>query len=319
LRAFFFLFALVSFSVQADVVVVTYNMAQLERFWVDFVPCTAERIGPQVDALLKNEDAPIHQEKHFVLLLQEVFKPAAYDRLNAEAKELGFKIFPATSAETEENGLVTITNLPVWETRFVPFTKDNFAQKGMLYTLLGTGGGYKFAVLNVHTVFSNTSVLNETHITQFQEVGKFIKANRQKSVPLILAGDFNAGPDMKYKEEFYPMAQTIWHRGLIPVIEEHQMKWVDYAGFTWDNANPLILYPAPIIKLMNLWEQGSTQWGLSNSKMDHVFVSDDLEVKHSQLVLNAPIDLKCSGRDALHNKGSLSDHYGLMVKIKFKN
>ncbi len=294
-------------------------MAQLERFWIDFVPCTAERIGPQVDALLTNEDAPIHQEKNFVLLLQEVFKPEAYDRLKAEAEQRGFKILPATSAETKENGLVTITNLPVWETRFVPFTKDNFAQKGMLYNLLGTGSGHKIAVLNVHTVFSNTSVLNQIHISQFQEVGKFISAHRQKSVPLILAGDFNAGPDMKYKEEFYPMAQTIWHRGLVPVIEEQQLKWVDYAGFTWDNANPLILYPAPIIKLMNLWEQGSPQWELSNSKMDHVFVSDDLVVKNSQLVLNAPIDLQCPGHVTANGKGALSDHYGVMVKVKFND
>ena len=319
MKALFLLLVLSSLPVQADVAVVTYNMAQLERFWLDFVPCTAERIGPQVAALLTSEDAPIHQEKSFVLLLQEVFKPAAYDRLKTVAKDLGFKIFPASSAETQENGLVTITNLPVWESRFVPFTQDNFAQKGMLYTLLGTGSGLKIAVLNVHTVFSYTTVLNQTHLTQFQEVGKFIKAHRQKSVPFILGGDFNAGPDMKYKEEFYPMAQTIWHRGLIPVIEEHQLKWVDYAGFTWDNANPLILHPSPVIKLMNYWEQGSTKWELSNSKMDHIFVSDDLAVKSSQLVLNAPVKLKCPGRISKHGHGALSDHYGLMVKIKLND
>jgi endonuclease/exonuclease/phosphatase family metal-dependent hydrolase len=310
---------LLTLPVWADVAVVSYNMAQLERFWVDLVPCTAERIGPQVAALLTDRDAPIHREESFVLLLQEVFTSAAYDRLHEVAKARGFKIFPASSAETRENGLVTITNLPAAEARFVPFSKDNFAQKGMLYTRLAVGHARELAVLNVHTVFSNTSALNATHFTQFREVGKFIKDNRKQATPFIVAGDFNAGPDMKYKDEAYPMAQTLWHRGLVPVIEEQQMKWVEYTGFTWDNANPLILHPAPIIRMMNLWEQGSTQWELSNSKMDHVFISNDLEVKGSQLVLNAPVDLKCPGHVDEKDRGALSDHYGLLVNLKFKD
>lgn len=319
MKALVLFLAFFSFTARADFAVVTYNMAQLKRLWVDFVPCTAERIEPQIKALLTGKDAVIHQEKNFVLLLQEVFKPQAFERLKAEALELGFKIFPKTAEEVQENGLVTITNMPVWDSRFVPFSKDDFAQKGMLYTLLGIGRGYKIAVVNVHTVYSNTSILNATHITQFQELGKFVTANKQKSIPFIVGGDFNAGPDMKYAQEFYPMAQTIWHRGLIPVMEELKMRWVDYAGFSWDNANPLILHPALIIKLSNYWAQGSTRWELSNSKMDHIFLTEELEMKEARLVLNEPVELKCPGHLTESGLGALSDHYGLMVKIKFND
>gem|GEM_PF-6881101 len=316
MRALVLLFALFTGVARADVAVFTYNMAQIERFWIDFVPCTSERLPHQVAALLTGREALIHIEPHFVLLLQEVFKPSAYVRLKEASQKLGFRMLPATAQEASENGLVTITNLPVLESRFVAFTQDNFAQKGILYTLLGIGPGHKLAVANVHTVFSNTSVLNETHIKQFQEIGKFITQTRQKYVPFIVGGDFNAGPDMKYATEFYPMAQTIWHRGLIPVMAEHKMKWVDYVGSTWDNANPLILNPSTIIKAMNYWEQGSSKWELSDSKMDHIFITDDLKVKSSRLVMKEFTAMKCPGRTDTKGLGPLSDHYGLMVQLK---
>lgn len=316
MKTLILLFALLSVPARADIAVITYNMAQLERLWIDFVPCTSERLPLQVAGLLTSREALIHTEPRFVILLQEVFKPAAYDRLKEATQKLGLRMLPATADEAKENGLVTITNLPVLESRFVPFTQDNFAQKGILYTLLGVGRGYKLAVANVHTVFSNTSVLNETHIKQFQEIGKFVTENRQKYVPFIVGGDFNAGPDMKYATEFYPMAQTIWHRGLMPVMTEQKMKWVDYVGFTWDNANPLIQFPAPIIKMMNYWEQGSTKWELSDSKMDHIFITEDMEVKSSRLVMKEPVILDCPGRTDEKRYGTLSDHYGLMVQFK---
>lgn len=295
--------------------IVTYNMAQLERLWVDFVPCTQQRLGPQISALLTARDALIHQERDFVLLLQEVFRPEAYEQLKAAADERGLRIFPATAGGTQQNGLVTITNMPVEHSRFVAFSKDDYAQKGMLYTLVSTASGAKLAVVNVHTVFSNTSAVSAVHLRQFQEVGAFIRSLRSVARPIVVAGDFNAGPDMKYADERYPMAQTIWHRGLMPILAEHRMKWVDYVGHTWDNANSLVLNPALVIKLMNLWELGSLDWELSDSKMDHVFIGNDLKVKSSQLVLNAPVPLDCPGNVSPDGKGALSDHFGLLVSL----
>jgi endonuclease/exonuclease/phosphatase family metal-dependent hydrolase len=272
-----------------------------------------------VAGLLTAPSAPIYQEKHFVLLLQEVFKDDAFLRLKAEAKRLGFHFTPSNSQDATENGVVTITNLPILESHFTPFSQDHFAKKGILYTLLDRGRGQKIAVANVHTVFSNTTALNQTHIKQFQEVGAFVAAHRQQYVPFIVGGDFNAGPDMRYAKEFYPMAQTIWFRGLSPFMEAQQLKWVHYEGHTWDNNNPLIANPTLVIQLANYWEQGSFKWELSDSQMDHIFVSQDLEVKSTALVMNTPVELKCPGRMNSDRKSTLSDHYGLMVKIKLND
>jgi endonuclease/exonuclease/phosphatase family metal-dependent hydrolase len=301
---------LLSGQIFAQVGVLTYNLAQLKRYGLDFVPCTDERLTLQLKALFDSADSPLLKTPHFILTLQEVFTPEAFRALKARAKELGLEFHPNHERLVVDNGLVTISNLPVRERHFHPFSVDTYAKKGILYTVHQLGKEL-IAVANVHTGYSTTQMVNQNHMRQIAEVARFAEDSQKKVSHLVIAGDFNAGPDMSYTVESYPMAKTLWHEGLIPQLSKQGMRWVDYQGVTWDNDNYLINNPSWIIQVSNLFIHGMTSWGLSSSKMDHVFLSRNLKDESASIVLEQDAPMRCWGRDQM----KLSDHYGLWVKV----
>ncbi len=314
-----FILSLFSFNAFSDVVLITYNMAQLKKKGIDFVPCTERRIKPQINNLILDSNAHIYKEKYFALALQEVWTKKAFSALKEAVKNKSFNMFPLEFNDIKQNGVVTITNLKVLEASFTPYTKDSHAKKGMLYILGETENGEKIGILNVHTGYSGNKKPSATHIRQFYEIGEFVLTKKKQSSSFIIAGDFNSGPDLKYDRQYYDVAEAVWDDGILPIMGSVSMSHVDVNGVTWDNTNnPLVNNPTFFLKLVNKIDHGSTGWGQNDSTLDHIFISEELESKQSSIVFNEPVPLHCPKRTSADGKSTLSDHYGVMAVLKSK-
>ena len=310
------LFALAS---HADVVVVSYNMGQLKKKGFDLVPCTTRRIQPQMDYMLNLQQAPIYKEKYFVYALQELWTKKAFNKLRETVDKLGFTMFPRDQKFVKKNGVVTVTNMKILDAKFTPYTRDTYAEKGILYTLAETDEGEKIGILNVHTGFSGTKEVSTTHLRQFYEIGEYALTKRKESDYLVIAGDFNAGPDMIYEKQLYPVAEKVWDDGILPVMNSAFLKHVEVSGVTWDQSeNPLVYNPTLLLKVFNIYDHGNGGWGQNDSTMDHIFISKELELKEADIVFKEPVPYKCPRRTSPDGKSTLSDHYGVMAILTMK-
>jgi endonuclease/exonuclease/phosphatase family metal-dependent hydrolase len=311
---------LFTFSSFADVAVVTFNAAQLKKHGFDFVPCTNRRIQPLMENLFLNDDAPAHSQKYFVITLQEMWTKKVFKATEAAVKKMGYQMFPRDHESVKSNGVITVTNMKMLEANFTPYSHDTYAKKGILYTLLQTDEGQKIGVLNIHTGFSGKKTPSSTHLRQFYEVGEFAMNKQKESDYFVIAGDFNSGPDMVLEKEEYAIAETVWNVGLIPVMNSAKMIHVPQSEITWDQThNPLVYDPTATIKLFNLIDHKNTRWGQNDSTMDHIFVSESVEIQSAKLVFKDPVPLHCPNRTNEEGKSTLSDHYGVMATLKLKD
>lgn len=316
---FLFMILITSFSTLADVVVVTYNMAQLKKNGVDLVACTSRRIQPQLDHMLHLPTAPAHKEKYFVYALQEIWTKKAFNALRTTVDKLGYSMFPRDQKFVKKNGVVTVTNMKILTATFTPYSRDTYAEKGILYTLTETNEGEKIAVLNVHTGFSGKKEVSTTHLRQFYEIGEFALGKKKESDYLVVAGDFNTGSDIVLENQLYPVADATWTDGIIPVMNSVELNHVAVDGVTWDQtSNPLVNKPAFLLRMFNIADHGHYGWGQNDSTMDHIFISNNLALKEADIIFDDPIPLHCPKRTTEDGLSYLSDHYGVMAVVGLK-
>jgi endonuclease/exonuclease/phosphatase family metal-dependent hydrolase len=301
----------------AHVSVTTYNMGQLSSWGFDFVACTTERVEPQIKAIFEDKDSPIYKTDHFVLFIQEAWTWKIFRRLKRAAEKRGFKVYPRKFELLKNNGQMTITNLKPLEIAFHPYSIDKQSNKGMLYMKLDLGDGKTLGTLNVHTSYSTAYKASELHLVHLEEINKLIERFKRNSDFFVLGGDFNAGPDMEYKYQQYDAAKIIWNEGFIPHMQEHGLQLVGpLAKKTWEAKNPLVGDPPFIIQLSYFFWNLTLTWDQIDSTIDHVFVSESVDVTQRSVVFDKPVKLSCFGREDDNGLLPLSDHYGVNAVLK---
>lgn len=317
MKFFFLLISLFSFSALADVAIVTFNMAQLKRNGTDLVACTKRRVPFQVKAMLEDETAPVYTEKNFVLLIQESWTKRSFNTLREVALKKGYSFFPDDYEIVKNSGQISITNLPVLEKERVPFTFDKYAKKGLLYLKLDLGDGKTLGAINIHTGFSDKNSFSEEHLRHFEELGDLAKAKKDLTTHFVIGGDFNAGPDIRFKTVLYDAPLDIWEHGLMPIINPLGLRYVRTPEFTWDETNnELVRKPPLILRLRNLFKNGYSGWDNYDSTLDHIFVKAEEVTEDAKVVFKEKVPLKCGGREDKDGLLNLSDHYGVLVRLK---
>lgn len=291
-------------------------MGQLSSWGFDFVACTTERVEPQIAMMFDKKSSPLYKGENFVLFIQEAWTWKVFMWLKRQSKLHGFHMYPQEFKFLRNNGQVTITNLKPLEIKFHPYSIDKQSNKGMLYMKLNLGGGKTLGALNVHTGYSTAYKASDLHLVHLKEINHFLEKYRNNSDHFVLGGDFNAGPDMKYNYQQYDAAKIIWNDGLMPYMKKHGLKLVEgLKKKTWDVKNQLVSNPPFIIQFSYfLWNLTLT-WDQIDSTIDHIFVSNELEVVDSEVVFDEPVKLSCYGRENEDGKLYLSDHYGVNAVI----
>jgi len=292
-------------------------MAQLKRTGFDLVACTKRRVSLQVDAIFNDPESPIYAEKEFVILLQESWTKRSFQALKAIAAEKGLMIFPESHKLVKNSGQLIITNLRAQEMKSIPFSKDKYARKGLVYAKLLLGNNKTLGVLNVHTGYSSKTRFSDEHRKHFEEITLTVSALKDETDYFVVGGDFNAGPDMKYKKMNYDAAYSIWEDGLMSDMRNLGMRLLHSLGPTWDETNnKLVSVPPFLLRILNKFNNGYTGWDMKDSTLDHILVEEDAIINRHELAFNKKVPLNCGNRDDENGLLHLSDHYGVMAVLK---
>lgn len=311
---FLILFSLPGF---ADVTVVTYNMAQLRKNGIDLVACTSRRLGPQIEAMFHSQSAPLHASENFVYLIQEAWTKKTFRALKEVATEKKLTIFPDDFNVVKKSGQIILTNLTPLDVKSIPFSKDKYAKKGIVYGRLALPDGRTFGVMNVHTGYSDQKRFSDEHRRHFEELGRAIEELKGETDLFAVGGDFNAGPDMDFKKARYDSKVSVWESGLMPHMRNLGMNLLPSVGVTWDEAsNELVRVPPVILRLVNKYKNGYTGWDQKSSTLDHIFVAEGTEVGRHERVFDEKVPLNCGKRDDEDGLLHLSDHFGVMAVIR---
>ena len=210
-----------------------------------------------------------------------------------------------------------ITNLPILESTFLPFSTDSRVKRGLRIVDLKLKKK-KMRVVNVHTTYSDSRSYSPAHIEQFRDLALYL--NRELPVfkgDMVVTGDFNAGPNLRYEKQNYDPAKLLWFDWLEPMFHARGFTEAVAESNTWDEENPMVAKPTAVIKVVNTVEYGIANWEEKSSRLDHVFASKKLRILDARLVLNRPVDLgrRCAERSDKQGFTHLSDHYGIMATV----
>lgn len=317
--SFLFSFILLSNSVYAEKLkVVTYNTGLIRKVGINMAPCVIERVAPQLKAIFQEDKFSLFKtEESFVIALQEVWTKRAFLLYRSEAKKRGLSSYPNNFTDIKNNGQLLITNLEIIDSDFLPFKNDKYAEKGIRFISAKMPiTGQVIKVANIHTNYSDSKTFTQEHKDHFSEVVDF--SISEGSSKLILAGDFNAGPNFSFKKQKYNVAKKLWfgQDGIFSKLNQINMKLAsDPSLITWDDANNKMVTNAALpVKLLNGALYKTFEWEENSSTLDHIFVSEELDVLSANINLNRKVEIKktCWGR--LDNgRGNLSDHYAVEV------
>lgn len=316
MKKFFVLFLILfQFSAIADVAVVTYNMAQLKKRGFDLVACTRRRVSLQIDAIFKNPASPIYADKNFVLLIQEAWTRRSFRALKRVAIEKGYSIFPDDHKDVKNSGQLIISNLPSVEFKSMPFTRDKYAKKGLVYARFDLGNGSTLGVINAHTAYSGKKGFSEEHRLHFSELVQAVKKLKDQTAHFVIGGDLNAGPDMGFKDTDFDASP--WNDSFVIPMRSEGMRILESVGVTWDETNnALVRVPPLLLRLVNKYKHGYTRWDMTDSTLDHIIVQENADVSRHELAFDKKVPLNCGRRDGADGLVHLSDHYGVMAVIK---
>lgn len=133
----------------------------------------------------------------------------------------------------------------------------------------------------------------------------------------VIGGDFNAGPDMLFKNVKYDAAKLIWEEGFMRLMRNQGMRLLESVGATWDETNNnLVRIPPFLLRMLNEMSNGYIGWDMKDSTLDHILVPESTTVTRHELAFHKKVPLNCGRRDDEKGLLHLSDHYGVMAVIK---
>lgn len=300
-----------------EIRITTYNTGLLTSAGFNFVPCTTERTQPQAERIL-NSLLSADPKVHFAVLLQEVWTEYGFDTYTAIANEKGFSIYPDKYEDVKNNGEIIITNMKVLKENFIQFPDDDHASRGIRSVVVQSDKG-PLVISTVHTSYSDSTGFLPQHQEQIQLIGKFLDAVLKTNYPLIFTGDFNAGPDMHYRQANYDPIKTIWNEAILPTFTSRHMHPVgDETKDTWsEEKNSLVFYPARVIRWLNWYEYGDSEWDQNSARIDHIMVPNSMRVLETgrTMLRGEVLPWTCMGRADDQGRTPLSDHYAVYAKF----
>jgi exonuclease III len=304
----------IGYSGQAEEIRITsYNAGLLTSTGFNLVPCTTERTEPQAQVLLD-----VDPNVHFAVLLQEVWTQYGFDTYQRIATEKGFTMFPTEYNDVAYNGEIIITNMKVLKHTFVQFPDDDHAYRGIRSVVVESEKG-PVVISDVHTSYSDSTGFLPQHREQFKVISQFLDEVMKTKDLSILAGDFNAGPNMSYRQALYNPAKAIWEDTILPVFTSHGMRpFGDEAQNTWsEETNTLVSYPARVIRWMNWYEYGISEWDQNSARLDHIMASDEMHTLETgrTMLQGAVLPWTCTGRADANGRTPLSDHYAVYARF----
>jgi len=296
--------------------VITYNTGLTKKVAIfPLVPYVKERSKQQAEVFF-NQTSLLNPAKPFVLMLQEVWSKKSFRLFKKEAHKKGYYIIPEEYEMVKNRGIVTLTNLKVKNYYFKAFAQDYPKQnnRGVLITEV-VFDNEPLIFLNTHTCYSGHQSPSGINLYQYQEIKKLVEQYNNQD--LLLAGDFNSGPDLDSVNSMYNQSEVLWHSsktGILGVLSPFLDHITDIQHETWDQDNPLIKNSTFIIKMYHQMKDGTFGWEVKTSSIDHIFgntgklisqkrvLDQDIQIKHK----------KNSSKDP-SNTTKLSDHYGIQV------
>ena len=224
-------------------------------------------------------------QQQFYLLLEDRFPHACgFDR-----KGLKFRL---------GNELITLSKYPLKKGRFYRF-KDAaveekiFTNKGFYIMYLVIPGAGEFQLINFHMTAGGlrhhpeAPAMEKIRSSQIQQVTE----HTLSSMPVILAGDLNAGPGASRKN----------YDEIINACLTDTFTVAGGEGISWDPDNPLI--------------QWHGEYHLPPQRVDHIFINKTAEQIIKPSVAKIVLD-HASIRLTNGVKIPVSDHYGVQVFFK---
>lgn len=296
--------------------VVSYNMGQLRKLGLDFVPCTSERLPHQISAIFKSKTSPIYSSDIFIMGLQEVWTEEAFKSLRFESYARNFSVFPTKFSDVQWNGLVTITNKEMVSSKTHYYKDSDYRYKSFLHTKLKTKSGKVIEFINTHTDFSTWGIINSTHLSQIKELSSYVRGLEKKN-EVVLVGDFNMGPHTFDPKKKKKEKKKLWFEKIFPELQKMRLIHLNITGYSWNmGKNLMALKSTFILNIYNFLLHATINWEEKNEKIDHIFVSKNLVVSKEGLVFDKPAKFKCFGRSDRFGKAALSDHYGIMATLE---
>lgn len=273
----------------------TYNVGLLR------VPVARFNPIPHVEERLAVLPSEIARADADVVALQEVFSARDRDALHAGVRQRYPHIGHVRPAGLRlDGGQVTLSRFPLRARfelfRYAPFS-ERFYMKGALVTEVEIPEVGHVTVVNLHATAGGLLAMPESPRAEAMRARQFdgvLDAVRSLRGPLLLTGDFNAGPGVA--ERNY---QQIVAAGFVDV---HGHLQPDDPSCTWDPRNPLNV--------------GGLHARCPPQRIDHVFVRrDDLATgrvrpRGSRIVMREAV-VAVGGRHPV----TPSDHYGLHVEL----
>jgi endonuclease/exonuclease/phosphatase family metal-dependent hydrolase len=139
-----------------------------------------------------------------VLMLEEAFTP----RAQAIGAHSGYRtiVLGSPAASLFGSGLEIATDLPILDVKRLSYPDcaglDCLARKGVMLVTVALPDGIKLQIaathLNAHKASgSDDRDANRAYYDQVDALSRFIAANRNPALPLVVAGDFNTFPAVR--------------------------------------------------------------------------------------------------------------------------
>lgn len=288
-----------------DAEVITFNIGMIQT-----VKGAEERL-PHVIAAIEGSGADI-------VCLQEVY--TQYTSPEEVAGMLA-DVYPhaaygPTNPDTQSNGLLIVSKVPLHQTTFLAFTMNdpNMIVDRAVLGATAIGDGWGLHVLCTHLQAGSDAANTAIRRDQLRELADFVADNGYADGPTVLLGDFNAGPDPDPTDEECPdqgnCPATCTPTDTLSIEHlESMYGWTDRADETGFTLCTYCKPEADELALLPLYPCDGSQ------RIDHCFVRglDGADVTAIDRVLDASdltIDLG-NGETAR----TLSDHYAVQCSI----
>lgn len=174
-------------QVPDTVSILTWNIFMLPR---PFVWSHQSERADSIIEIMKKQDVDI-------IVFQEVFDRKAKKKLRAGLHgTFPYDAGPGYSSFLKQSsGVMIFSKFPIYYDEFLPFKEcqdiDCWARKGALYTEIFVNHNKKLQVIGTHMQSKPGFLYDYTRNQQLKSIYKMSKLNREVSVPVVYAGDFN--------------------------------------------------------------------------------------------------------------------------------
>ncbi len=241
-----------------------------------------------------------------VLVLQECYDESHFKFIYNKIKS----VFPYFGRKDQirvpfklHNGLAVFSKFPIKNVNLIPYTtldivEKYFASKSLLTVELDIENK-KIVLFNVHLTAGSldpeSSNASKGRIVQINELMAVVKYYHDKNYIVLLAGDFNSGPNRSDESYNFLILKDFVDSYLLS-----QKRDTDQPEHTWSSTN--------IIPNFHSNE---------SDRIDHIFFhkKDNIDVLETKILFHEPNINVINSKNEIY-KCALSDHNGLLTILK---